>query len=172
MASIRATASMDDVTRSASPDYRHAQELQRQLEAAASITEPLRPRRKIAINWPALASRSNRNGVTKDRLLLWGKRRRDHDRAQWKAGARFAPVFFAPRCQTPRSTLTLDGMTPRAAALERAVQAAEESLERSRLTVERVQRQLQALQAELAREAERDPHPSPEAMKRIWHCRK
>ena len=63
-------------------------------------------------------------------------------------------------------------MTPRAAALERAVQAAAENLERSRLTVERVQRHLAALQAELARETERDPHAPPTFARRTWHCQK
>ena len=64
-------------------------------------------------------------------------------------------------------------MTPRCEALQSAVERAEESLRhaeaRSRMEVERARSELANLQRQLDLETARDPRPSLEAMKRIWH---
>jgi outer membrane protein TolC len=63
-------------------------------------------------------------------------------------------------------------MTPRCAALQSAVERAEESLrhveERARQSVERAQHELQALQSQLELETRRDPHPQEVAIKPTW----
>jgi hypothetical protein len=64
--------------------------------------------------------------------------------------------------------------TPRCAALQSAVERAEESLRlveaRSRQAVDRARSELASLQADLAREVERDPATPPEFARRPWHC--
>lgn len=65
-------------------------------------------------------------------------------------------------------------MTPRSAALQSAVERAEESLRhveaRSRQAVERARQELSSLQSQLAREIERDPGSLPDFARRTWHC--